>query len=293
MLQELVDYCDSSITLEDPNLKCYGKSSMACDKCLKDIHFKRVSNCIYDCINMCHWYVCQDIYKYATEMAWLLHDNKLDLHSRELPLSICSIGCGPCSELIAIDEYITRNKLPFEYSYTGFDQNEIWATIQQKVISLSTYPEKIKIFNEDVFDFYSKTEERPNIIILNYMLSDMLNNRKDEFSSFIDSFCEFVASIPSCTILINDINLGRNDNEPRYYYNIIYRNLVSKCGLSDIYQKTFHFENTKKFYFKYGDKRDSNALLFHVPNSILNKYNTNTECHSAQMILIKAKDITK
>lgn len=293
MIQELVDFCNTCYTPVLKGFPCDDLPHMTCPDCLKEIHFNKKSSRKYDCVNMCYWYVCQDIYRYTTEMAWLLHDRELGLRTRMSPLNICSIGCGPCSELIAIEEYRKHYRLSFDYSYTGFDINGVWQPIQQEIISLSASPDLIKIINDDVFDYYDGTNERPNMIILNYMLSDMLRYGQKKFSAFIEQFCTFVNRLPSCAILINDINRGLDDTDPRKYYQKIYNSIVQGCGTNNIECKCYHFADSMKNFFSYGVRRASNSILFSVPEDIASKYSTNTECHSAQMTIIKKKELVK
>lgn len=293
MIQELVDFCNTSFAPNDKGLPCYGNPLMSCSDCLKEIHFDKGSGRKYDCVNMCHWYVCRDIYRYVTEMAWLLHDKGLGLRTRTSPLHICSIGCGPCSELIAIEEYRKRYGLTFNYTYTGFDLNNVWAPIQSKVSTLSASPDSIKFVNGDVFDYYEHTADRPNMIILNYMLSDMLKYGQDDFNAFIDKLCRFVIGLPSFALLINDINRGVSESDPRWYYSVIYSKIIKQCGKGNIEQRCYHFEDSMKNFYAYGEKRGKNGIWIEAPEEIINKYTTNTECHSAQMIIIKKKKLTK
>lgn len=292
MIQGLVDFCNASFAPNDKGLPCFENPSMSCSDCLKEIHFNKDSGRKYDCVNMCHWYVCQDIYRYVTEMTWLLQDKVLGLRTRKSPLNICSIGCGPCSELIAIEEYRKRCGLTFNYTYTGFDINDVWEPIQSKVSTLSATPDSIMFVNGNVFDYYEHTTDRPNMIILNYMLSDMLKYGQDDFIAFIDKLCRFVIGLPSCAILINDINRGVDNTDPRQYYQKIYRNIVKECGYDNIECKCYHFADSMKNFYQYGTQRSKNSILFPVSEAIASKYNTNTECHSAQMIIIK-KNLTK
>lgn len=97
-------------------------------------------------------------------MVWQLHDKELGLRSRKSALNICSIGCGPCSELIAIEEYRKKHGLTFDYTYTGFDFNDVWNPIQHQVALLSAMPDSIKFVNGDIFDYYKDTGDNPDMI---------------------------------------------------------------------------------------------------------------------------------
>ena len=293
MIQELVDYCKAQFEQDGELPLCGCLQGMSCTDCLKEIHFCRESTRKYDCKRMCYWYVCQDIYRYSTEMLWLFHERELGLKRRKSPLRICSIGCGPCSELVAFEEYYRNKDLPFEFTYTGFDTNTIWNPIQGYITSLSSYPEKISFCHEDVFDYYSKVDERPNIIILNYMLSDMLKYGKGPFIAFLKRLGEFIEMIPSCALLINDINLGLSDTQPRFYYSSIANMIRNKNKGHRVSVICSHFKNSKRNYYAYGNERVRSDVLFKVPDEISTKFDTNTECHSAQLLIIKDKESEK
>ena len=293
MIQELVDYCKTQYERESCNVPCIDQSRTSCTDCLKEIHFDRESARKYDCIKMCYWYVCQDIYRYATEMLWLFHEKGLSLKTRQNPLRICSIGCGPCSELVAFEEYYKNKDLPFEFSYTGFDTNIIWNPIQEYIGTLSSYPNNVSFYHKDVFDYYAKVVERPNVIILNYMLSDMLKYGKDALVSFLKKLGDFVETLPSCALLINDINLGLNDSQPRFYYGSIVNMVKNKSKGHKVSVSCSHFGNSKKDYYRYGAERVRSDILFKVPEEISTKFVTNTECHSAQLLIIKYKEDIK
>lgn len=290
MIEELVNYCNNCFSTTVINQECGKELSTSCSDCLKEIHYNQSPDRQYDCPSMCYWYVCQNIYRYATEMIWLFHDIKPLLNSATKQIKICSIGSGPASELIALEEYRAKNKLTFDYAYTGFDTNTIWKPIQDKLVELSAEPDKIRFVNNDVFEYYKTVDERPHIIILNYMLSDMLRHGRQPFEEFLERFYDFVDTLPAAVIFINDINLGRDETEPRYYFSEIYRRL--RKNISQGYYKCtmYHFADSIKAYFQYGIQRSNNTLLISPPNEIANKYKTNTECHSAQLLFIKKKE---
>lgn len=291
MIQELVNYCSTCYDFVSGKAPFVNGQCVSCVKCLKEIHFNRESNRKYDCLAMCYYYVCCDIYRYATEMIWLFHDKELGLKQRKSPLKICSIGCGPCSELVAFEEYYKKYQLSFEFTYDGFDTNEIWNPVQKYVKSISSHPENITFHNhkEDVFDYYTKHDTKPNLIVLNYVLSDILKHEKDNFQIFLNKLDEFIQKLPSCAILINDINNGVNENYPRYYYESIIKMVSNNVQPDKCAVKESHFPDSKKYYHTYGTPREKNSLLFKVPEEISNKFATNTECHSAQLLIVKKK----
>lgn len=105
MIQELVNHCHSCYDLEVGKVPFDKAHCVSCEDCLKEIHYPLGTHRQYDCIVMCHYYVCHNIYRYATEMLWLFHEKALGFKARTSPIRMCSIGCGPCSELVAFEEY--------------------------------------------------------------------------------------------------------------------------------------------------------------------------------------------
>lgn len=106
MIQELVKHCSSYYDLKFD--KVSNRDCGDCGDCLKKIHYPLGTYKQYDCIVMCHYYVCHNIYRYTTEMMWLFHEEALRFKARTNPIRMCSIGCGPCSELVAFEEYYKK-----------------------------------------------------------------------------------------------------------------------------------------------------------------------------------------
>ena len=165
MLNELVLYCESLLDMSSC-LKTQKISPTDCANCLKEIHFGNDNGREYDCLNMCCQYVCQNMHRYVTEMVYLFHDTYNQwIKNRQEQLVMCSIGCGPCSELVAWEEYARRQHLDIPYSYDGFDTNSMWSKIQNEVKSLVSPYGNVSFHNEDIFEYYSKREEEKMILI--------------------------------------------------------------------------------------------------------------------------------
>lgn len=285
MIDEIVKYCHEQY--QKKPLFCENCDEFFCTKgckqCLKDIHFDPNCHRNYDCPNMCYYYVCQDMYKYATEMAYLWMTTQCEYNLNNGQLNICSIGCGPCSELIALEEYCI-NKGDIPYTYIGFDIELNWSEIQNAIINISKHPERITFENCDAFEYY-KSHDKPNVIILNYMLSNMLKNDFRNFPDFLQSLYTLFTEMPTGILLINDVNIGQTDKHVRYYYDTIINSI--KAYNKNIKALKFHFKDSIKSYFEYGVQRHKSELLFKVPSIIATSYDTNTECHSAQLAIIK------
>lgn len=143
----------------------------------------------------------------------------------------------------------------------------------------------VSFHNENVFAYYNNAGHYPNIIVLNYCLSDALRNDFENFETFVDQIIEFFLQRPNCCLLINDINLGRNNKEVRYYFNIIIRKLQS-LGIKIDFRKMYFNDSIKNSY-SYGQMWKSSKVVFDIPQHIERDYSPNTECHSAQLLIIK------
>ena len=286
MLNELVLYCESLLDMSSC-LKTQKISPTDCANCLKEIHFGNDNGREYDCLNMCCQYVCQNMHRYVTEMVYLFHDTYNQwIKNRQEQLVMCSIGCGPCSELVAWEEYARRQHLDIPYSYDGFDTNSMWSKIRNEVKSLVSPYGNVSFHNEDIFEYYSKREEKPNVIILNYLLSDIFRDDVLEGKAFIRSFLKFLSQLSTYAILINDINLGLSESHARYYFDRL-ASYLCRSSNNNVECMRWHFRDTKKNYFEYGEERHDSRILFDLPSKIINNNMPNTECHSAQLLIIR------
>ena len=94
MIQELVSHCNTCYDLEIGKVPFANAHCVSCVDCLKEIHFNHNSDRKYDCSAMCYYYVCQNMYKYATEMMWLFHDKALGLKAITNPIRMSMFGIG-------------------------------------------------------------------------------------------------------------------------------------------------------------------------------------------------------
>lgn len=283
LIELVVEYCKEHYVAH--NGKCVNCKQSECDSncgtCLKNIHFTEDCTRGYDCPNMCYYYVCQDMYKYATEMAYLWQDVFAQFGNR--PLDICPIGCGPCSEFVALEEFIVHRKTENDFHYYGFDIEKNWQELQNVIKSNSVFSDRIEFVYSDAFEYY-ESHPKPNVIVLNYMLSNMLKYCSADFDSFLQNIVKLFTESQECVLLVNDINIGITDKQVRYYYAHFIRE-IRKHGNVVVY--LWHFKDSMKNYYKYGNERTSSNLVFNVPQTIARMFNTNTECHSAQLMIVK------
>lgn len=287
-INQIVDFCSRlhdrhERCLDCPNEECHN----SCLGCLENIHL--VSSCerTYNCNNIAYCYTCKYVYRYSSEIEYLL-STYISVFRNAQPLRVCSIGCGPCSELFGLDSFKKRNNLNFEINYKGFEQIRIWEPIHQEINRILEY--NIEFIYDDVFEFYKNDEDLPNIIILNYVLSDILRHNSEYFQVFINNICALFQRLPSAILIINDINLGRGQNEVRYHYKPLIDRLQQDNNIIRV--DKFHFTNSQRPFFSYGVLHDSNTATMNPPQDIINKYSPWLECRSAQCVIFKRqKDI--
>jgi hypothetical protein len=91
--------------------------------------------------------------------------------------------------------------------------------------------------------------------------------------------------MPSNSIIIlNDINLGRNDKEPRFYYDLL-RDKIKNDDLAKINVR-YHFKNNNNpRYFKYGHLHTNNCIKYDVMSEIVGAFEPWESCASAQLLV--------
>ena len=188
-VSDLVKFCHSKhdrATICDvcPN-ECQGE----CEECLDVIHFDKIKR-EYNCSNITYFYVCKYAYKYSSEIDYLFSPLKA-IHNFP-SYDIMSIGCGPCTELLGILSYMLRERESKDVTYVGFDINRIWEEIHdylRKMRDDSSVDLNFKFIYGDAFKIIQKLDLknlkwRPNILILQYVISDMVK-RGGNVGSFL------------------------------------------------------------------------------------------------------------
>lgn len=281
-VNQFVDFCLNNYERTVKCKKCDNDNCYGCLKCLEGIHYHTSFRNDYNCKNLIYCYVCHHIYRYSSEIEHLLNKYK-PIFVGGKNVRICSIGCGPCSELFGIMQFRHRNNLSFNLSFKGFEITRFWEPIHQFIYNKN----KVNFSFEytDVFDYYKSTTDYPNIIILNYVLSDIALKGNDVINSFIENLVELYVKFPQCFLLINDINLGRNNTEPRFYYDTIIDKIREQVEIRLV--KKFHFVNSQRGYFQYGEQNPDNSCTSFV-NPETRRFSPWIECRSAQLIILKS-----
>lgn len=111
-----------------------------CEKCLDAIHnpnhaCEGAPARKYDCVHMADVYTCKYSCRYTSEIMYAL-ERCIDLHD-VASLEVLSFGCGPCTDLFAIESLRGKSVLSFEeIEYRGVDYSEtVWKNIHQDIQS--------------------------------------------------------------------------------------------------------------------------------------------------------------
>jgi hypothetical protein len=239
---------------------------------------------------MAAYYVCKNIFKYSSEIEYLLRQARAIL---ELPeLDMLSIGCGPCSDLFGALSFLDHNEQSDkEMRYLGVDLNPIWLPIQDYIgRDIGDGKEGIiTAFKQEEFStlvenlrFLGKPWT-PNIVVLEYVFSDMFTFHYD-IKGFVDRFAEFLFPLmpPKSFIMINDIN----HRDVRPYFSSLHSSLFKRS--KQIHVSTWHFVNDFRWFYSYGTQHSQNYLTVTIPSDIRKRYNPWRSCSSAQMLIYKS-----
>ena len=263
-----------------------------CGRCLHYIHTPTSAPAPrkYDCQRMADYYVCKYASKYTSELFYAFTRMR---SLEELPkLKVLSIGCGPCTDLFALDLVRAEQTFLFdELDYRGIDINtEIWENELNDIHDNIPLTWSVRIIDADVCEVVSRLFEyswRPNLIVLQYVFSDMRKNCSDEeIYEFIDALAAFIDDCPDDTYIVcNDINLSTCYQGGREYFDILLDRIQSKT----LFRQNHFYNNNKSNHYEYGDEYDSNELIIDPPDyaDFSSPYNS---CASAQIIIKKVSD---
>lgn len=290
----------SSVCVQHSNLFYQIKST--CEKCLPKVHFRRKNNGNlrdYDCKNMIYYYCGRYSLKHSGEVFLLLQQI-----SHRIPdnLRVLSIGCGPCTDLLAFDAYLKTHKQNGKIEYHGLEKSNLWNDIHNFIIQNSEKHNlsKVKITYLDVVEQFREVEniiknEKPNIISFQYVLSDMAKYYHVDFvKEFADKFVEKAFEIlPGSTIIIfNDTNVTQSyakKNPDEVKGRIILEFLAKKYWSKNyvsVLKYYFPYKNDKSLEFGKAQSK-CKVEMKKVPEDLKNYFEMWTEYRSIQLVLIK------
>lgn len=295
LLDELIEKCyyrDKHRCTDEQCVDCtYGDNcAHDCKQCLKYVHFPAIAPAerVYDCVHMADCYYCKYAYKYASEIVYGLKQFA-DIRNKS-KLKVMSVGCGPCTELAAIDYLRKTDILNYDLlEYRGIDPlRDVWCEIWKDIQEY--FGKGIRFFQNNVLDLVDiiiKHDWIPDLIIFQYVFSDMYKHyEKNEINIFIEKLAAFLNKRydKSIYILANDINLSTIYKGGREFFDV----LNTKIHEPKIVKK-MHFDNVNRDrHFEYGEEYRSNELIFDIiPSEIRLAYERFDSCASAQILIKK------
>lgn len=249
----------------------------------------------YDCVHMADMYTCKYSYRYTSEIIYALKRCK-DLWNLD-SLKVLSFGCGPCTDLFAIDYLHESGKLRYQnIEYRGVDYSkDVWKYIHRDIKQFENQSRKIDFFYKDACELITTIERGnwvPNLIVFQYVFSDMQKHTSSQsINYFMDTFAKYYnRKISSKTyIILNDVNLGKEYGGGRQYFD----QLCNKLEGTITRKGRFCNDNSRSEYYPrgytYGEDSDGefpdNRNFFDINNwRVYSPFDT---CASAQMIIKK------
>lgn len=295
MLNRLISYCVNQYhkdgNCESCTNHCYcNDQDHSCYPCIKYIHRNNTTDRHYDCPNLIYNYVIKHSYRYASEIAYAVNYlRKFDSVKHYPQWKVWSIGCGPCSEYFGL-RYATENTRVFQnraIDFTGFDLNHSWENVQNFI--KENIDENLKIKNNNCFE----SEDTPNLIILNYMLSDLCkrSNYRD-VQNFLSSLLSKIKSLENTSVIINDIDY-RTFNGDRPIYALDYMNVLANT-LTKLKDAKYEYKVSKHYFHPqrvteaiYGEQYPRSTLLWPISRKAQD-FDPFSTCNSCQLIIVKA-----
>ncbi len=285
-LEKFLVYCDERYRNLHPcrcGLKCTNnhfcsEESLNCYDCIKRVHDYRNSTVHYNCSKMLYYYVLKHGYRFSAEVFYLLQRLQRELIHKE-DLYVTSIGCGPCTELFgALFYWRSIGKKNSSFHYRGFDLEAIWEPLMGVIPQFFSGAD-IHIDNKDALEYYLTIDEKVDVLILNYMLSDMLKFHSHAYPPFLESLCEMIKKVRPRYLLINDIYLLVSKNAVDQLIEC-----MSQKGISFKYVK-MQYPGNNSFIGEYG--RHINRQPFEMPNeAVVAMYDPFSYVNSIQTIVV-------
>lgn len=293
LINTITNYCHERYQNKKKCVNCTYEEHCPgrCDICLHYIHTPTAAPAPrqYDCPNMANFYTCKYSYRYMSELVYAFAQLK-DLKSKK-NLKVMSVGCGPCTDLFALDYLKEVGTYQFEtVEYRGIDSaKEVWKDIHSQIKTYNSKQYKAFFFYKDVTELIDTIIQKnwiPDLIVFQYVFSDMEKHcLATKLYSFISKIAHFITNDmdKNTYIILNDINLTTTMGGGREHFD----ELLAK--IPQVQSKKYHFNNSNKAnHFNYGSEYETNDLVLKNPVCLRN-YEPYTSCASAQLIIKKVK----
>ena len=225
-------------------------------------------------------YILKHFYRYASEIESIFERFFNNSHSH---IKVASVGCGPASEFYGITDFLENNtecKLTFDY--TGLDIDDFWQPIWDYT---QENFKNAKFVKSDFFEYYEE-HELPEVVIINYMLSDMAKYKPNDIKNFLDNLTAFINAMPYGVIIINDINYEKDTVETAYgCLHYLHKKVVNLPNIK-IHSGSFaKLPISQKYFGKRIEDDSIRTKMIDIPFDI----QPFSKCNSIQYIIIKHK----
>ena len=247
--------------------KCEGCNTCKCyDSCIHPLHQYNSNGKTYNCLNMAYNYVVKHFYRFASEIEIafrvIYNTERQNWNSN---INVVSLGCGPSSELYGIINELHNQQSNLGVSYHGFDTNVIWQKIWNLNIDICKQ-HNVTYTTDDMFAYYTEhSDEHIDILILNYLLSDVARNmQNEEKTAFLDKLAEFIDVMDVQYVIFNDISLFYDDLISGYscMEYVVRQFGVNKQRHSVLKGGRYRFGEPNPHQPTYGKKWNQSNLLF-------------------------------
>lgn len=284
-LEEYLNWCDQMYS-NSSHCQCGNACTNAnycqgqqqdCYSCIKRVHSIGNTRTHYNCEKMALNYVLKHTYRFAAELFFEFQRIQADISQFE-DIYITSIGCGPCTELFgSLLQWRSMGKTDSMYHFRGFDIDPVWVSLMQQVVTFFPNTD-VKTYCKDVFAHYADCQERVDVIVLNYMLSDMKKFNPVAFNSFLGKLITFIQQKHVRYIMVNDIYLKISIEASRDLLNTVMHYGINYGIFAGQYPGLNNFIGPYGQIIPRQEFRMNNA-------SIVNKYAPFREVNSIQTII--------
>ncbi len=284
-LDQYLNWCDTMYS-NAPHCQCGNRCTnqnycqgqqVNCYACIRRVHNLRNNIIHYNCDKMALYYVLKHGYRFSSEVFYQLQLIQKVLEKYD-DIYFVSIGCGPCTELFGtLNFWRSIGKFDRSFHYRGIDTEKLWNRLMVQVCSYFKVA-SVKTDNVDAFPLLTINDERIDVIVLNYMLSDMKKFRASEYQSFLSNLIKLIQLKKPHFILINDVYLKVSLDASSELLDSF-----RSAGLQyKFYACQYHSLNT--FIGQYGEIRPKQGFVM-TDAGIVSNYDPFSDVNSIQTII--------
>lgn len=213
--------CDECKCPTGESTSCKGscKRNLNCEECLEAFFYgdDEQRNKRYECIPVTYTYVLKYLNRYASEI-YRIFLQKPEMIQKLNNSTIFSLGCGPATELVAIDELIKVKNI-VNVTYCGYDLNSIWRRSHLISSHQQDNGELQFSFKEELIKKETEGINNIDFLFLNYVCSDVYVHEQSNNESLSEWLENNITPLVfemkhGASIIINDVNspkMGRYD----------------------------------------------------------------------------------